>query len=269
MSDTNSKSKKDIWLWAFYDFGNSLGFINVSFYFALWFVADKKAPDFWISIAVALATVLMLFTTPVFGKMSDKMGKRMPFLKVFTFTAIFTLFILGLIVIKTDVFKYSTALAIIILYFFFNYFYQSSLTFYHSLLQNFTKEKSAESISGFGYGFGQLGNVIGLLIIFPLAQGSFSLFGASGREATFLGAAVLFLIFTLPTLFFLKDKKPPEGIIEKATVHTSLKGVWKDIKSIRQYPGVLPYLVTYYFFADAILNSSAFWNFLFRCCGKA
>lgn len=261
----NLRFKKDVWLWAFYDFANSLGFINLSFYFTLWFVADKRAPETWISIAVALATILMLFTTPIFGRMSDRVRKRMPFLISFTLISILSYLFLGWIAIKSD-FNHSTALIVITLYFLFNYFYQSSLTFYHSLIQNFTEKKSAESISGFGYGFGQLGNIIGLLLIFPIAQGSFSLFGAAGREATFLGAAILFLIFSLPVLFLLKDKKPLEETTSPST-HKSLKETWRDIRKIRQYPGVFPYLVAYYFFADAILTLQLFGTFYLEVVG--
>ena len=73
-------TKKDIFFWALYDFANSIAYVGFIFYFGLWLVSDMGASDTWLSGAVALSTVLLLFTLPVLGHLSDRIRKRMPFL---------------------------------------------------------------------------------------------------------------------------------------------------------------------------------------------
>ncbi len=244
-----------------YDFANSLGNITLAFYFILWFVADLGGADIWISVALAGATIVMFFTLPVFGAISDRLRRKMPFLRVFTILAIISLLALGIVAGQTSTLTFSSGILIIGLYFFFQYFYQGSFAFYHSFLPDLAVSRSLEKISGFGVAAGQLGNVIGLAVALPFASGTFSLFGFSGRPATFLIAAISFFVFVLPTLVRLKDKdrlaqvdSAANGAGPRATFGKSFKETIADIRHIKKYPGVLTYLISYYFFADASLT---------------
>lgn len=250
--------KRNVWLWAFYDFANSLAFVNVSFYFALWFVQDHKISDIWVSVPVALSTIILLFTLPAFGALSDRLRRRMPFLIIFTLLAIASLFFLGLVAIKSPSFGSSVLFLIVALYFLFQYFYQASLAFYNSFVHDFAIGRTKEKLSGLGMAAGQLGNIIGLLLIFPIAQGKIELFGAAGREGTFLIASLLFFIFSLPVLIFLKDRKQVSTARQAANFGKSFRETLQDLRRIKQYPGVLAYLITYYLFADAILTLQLF-----------
>ncbi len=255
-------SRKSIWLWVLFDFANSLASISVAFYFSLWLVQDNKVSDIWITIPIVVSTLLLFITLPFFGGISDRIQKRMPFLRVFTLLSIVSLFFLGLVAVTNTSFTSSTLLLITILYFLFQYSYLASFSFYNSFIHDLSTSRTKEKISGLGLAAGQLGNVVGLLLILPVAQGKIPIFGATGREATFLVASLLFLIFSLPVLIFLKDKKrevtaqpvEPKG----RTFGGSFKDVLRDLYEIRKYPGVLMYLITYYFFADAILTLNLF-----------
>src|SRR3989344_3609196 len=119
--------RKNIWLWVFYDFANSFAYITVSFYFALWFVSDHGASNAWISLAVAIATIILLFTLPAFGVVSDRTGKRMPFLIVFSLLTFISLAALGVTALAISSFTPMILALVIILYFLFHYFYQASL----------------------------------------------------------------------------------------------------------------------------------------------
>ena len=259
ISNLTRISKRNVWLWAFYDFANSLAFVNVSFYFALWLVSDKGASDIWISIPVALSTIALFFTLPAFGRISDRIRRRMPFLRAFTLITALFLFLLGLLAINITSLTFATLISLGIIYFLFQYFYQASLGFYSAFLQDLAVNKTREEISGLGIAAGQIGNVVGLLLLFPLAQGKLSLFGAAGKPVVFLAAALLFLIFSLPVLIFLKDKPRQVGKDNgKISIGKSFSETLKDLRRIRQYPGVFVYLVTYYLFADAVLTLNLF-----------
>lgn len=79
--------KKDFILWLLYDFANSLAFVSLGFYFSLYFVSDHGMPDYWLSIAVVLSTILLLLVLPYLGRLSDKLKRRMPFLIQFSLRA--------------------------------------------------------------------------------------------------------------------------------------------------------------------------------------
>jgi UMF1 family MFS transporter len=242
--------RRNFSLWILYDFANSLALINVAFYFSLWLVSDHGFSDFWVSIATALSTLVLLFFLPFLGHISDRLGKRKLFLNQFSLLAILSLGIMGWITMKVP-FSTEVGFVVVLFYFLFQFFYQGSLTFYNAYIQDLRDQKTAHQISGTGMAFGQLGNIVGILLLLPIAEGTFEIFGETGRGATFFAAAVLFLIFALPTLLFLKEGKPTQSLEKNFTYKSSFKKVLKT-------PGVLCYLLSYYFFADAILTLQLF-----------
>ncbi|MEK7151089.1 MAG: MFS transporter [Patescibacteria group bacterium] len=252
-------NNKNIWYWVIFDFANSLGNITLAFYFTLWFVADLGGADIWVSGTLALATIVLLLTLPVLGSISDRLRRKMPFFRVFTILGISSLMALGIVAGKISVLTFPSIILITGLYFLFQYFFQGSFAFYNSFLPDLAVGRSLEKISGFGIAAGQLGNVVGLAIALPFVSGTFSLFGFSGRSVTFLVGAIGFLIFALPTLIRLKDRN--EISIDSTSVPESriafgksFKETIADLKHIRKYPGVLTYLISYYFFSDASLT---------------
>lgn len=245
--------QKRTWLWALYDFANSLAYINVSFYFALWFVSDLGARDLWMSLAVATTTVLLLFTLPNVGAWSDRLGRRMPFLIGSSLLAIGSLAALGLIAPNVHELTPGFTFLIILLYGAFQFFYQAALGFYLAFTQELSKGSSAERVSSIGLSAGQLGNVMGLIVMLPIANNL-------GRPSTFLLAAGLFLLFALPTFLRLKD---PKLEVTRGAVGVSLK----ETLRLRDYPNVLRYLFAFYFFADAILTLQLFFALYFQEVG--
>jgi UMF1 family MFS transporter len=262
-------------LWALYDFANSLAFVNVSFYFGLWFVSDLHLSTIWVSVPVALATTILFFTLPAFGRMSDRMHKRMPFLGIFSLLSILSLGALGWIGATMETSgengmpaaSQKAVISMVILYFLFQYFYQAALAFYYSFIHDLAQEKTKEKVSGFGMAAGQIGNIIGLILVFPVAQGKFPIFGFSGRPAALIAAAICFFLCLLPVLFGLKDRSPQTQEVP-TKLGQSLKEAIQGLKNIRHYPGVLRYLCAYYFFADAILTLQLFASLYLEKVGK-
>src|SRR3989344_4334479 len=196
---------KNILTWASYDFANSLAFINVSVYFSLWLINDLNASDLWVTIPVILTTLILFFTLPSLGVLSDKLNRRKPFLVGFSILAIGSLLALGITASGVTPGDTSKLVIVSVFYFLFQYFYQGSLAFYYSFIQELAIKKSREWISGIGFAAGQLGNIAGLLIALPIAQSALSIFGVTGKPLLFSFAGVLFLVFMLPTILFLKD----------------------------------------------------------------
>lgn len=248
---------RNFWLWVFYDFANSLAYIALSFYFALWFSVDEKQPESLVGVVLAFSTIFLLCTLPFFGKYSDALQKRKPFLVWFTNLSILTLAGLGWVAI-TNTLTSSWKLALTLtFYFLFQYFYQGSLAFYNAFLQNFKNSKTLEKISGIGMGFGQLGNIIGIILVLPIAAGKISIFGVTGRSGIFLAAALFFFCAFLPVWIFLKEERVAP-VQKQNILQESPKKIIQTFKDLKKYPGVLRYLIAYYLFADAILTLQVF-----------
>lgn len=251
--------QKRIWLWALYDFANSFGFASVVFYFGPWFIVRKGGSDLWMSGAVALATMIMFFTLPFLGHRSDRMSRRMPFLSVLTFLNVIALLALGFVTNMVNILTMPITLAVIALYLSFHFFYQSGLAFYNAFMVSLTENGATpEKVSGLGMGMGQLGNVIALLVLIPIVQHEIPFVGLTGQSAAFAIGALIFLLFAIPTLLFLTETsaavRQPAASGRWKTLHATLE----DLRQIRQYPGVLAYLITYYLFADAVLTITLF-----------
>ncbi|HYF05814.1 MAG TPA: MFS transporter, partial [Patescibacteria group bacterium] len=132
------------------------------------------------------------------------------------------------------------------------------LGFYNTLLHDLATTRTKESLSGIGTAVGYFGLVVGLGLAYPFTQGTLSFFGFSGKPTAFIIGALAFLLFSLPVFFFLKDKKDETPASEIATFGKSFGDTFRDIKNIRQYPGVLAYLISYYLYSDAILTLQLF-----------
>ena len=71
--------KKDLWtkeLNARYlcDLANSFITITMTLYCSQWVVVDNKISDFWFSIPLILATIVLIFISTHFGMLGDKKG---------------------------------------------------------------------------------------------------------------------------------------------------------------------------------------------------
>lgn len=249
-----SHSKKQISLWALYDFANSLALANVSFYFGLFLVGEQGISDIWVSIPTALSTILLFLTLPILGARSDRSHRRMPFIATFSTIAIVSLLGIGALAIRPNTWHIAI---IILLYFLFQYSFQAGLGFYDALLQKLSSHKSKEQVSGLGMAAGQFGNALGILLVFPFVNGMLHIFGVSGRPAAFILGGLLFLVASLPFYLFFKERPAP---LEKEApkTHHHLSTSWQSIKTIIRHPGVLNYLITYYLFSDALLTFQLF-----------
>ncbi|MBI3627018.1 MFS transporter [Candidatus Uhrbacteria bacterium] len=248
-------SSKAVWLWSLYDLANSLAFANVSFYFSLWLVRDKHISDIWVSLPAAISTIALILTVPYLGFLSDRLGRRMPFLVGSSLLAIGSLLTFGVLSTQTSTRLIITL--IVIFYCFFQYFYQAALTFYDALIQSLVGQKSKEQISGLGMAAGQLGNALGLILALPFVSGNITLIGVSGRPSAFILGGLLFLLFSAPTFYFLKDKPIKKDVLPETQL-SFLNGTRLSLKDIYQNRPAFNYLIVYYLFSDALLTLQLF-----------
>ena len=268
--------------WAFYDLANTIFSMNVvSRYLALWMTEDMNQPEIVFSVLLASTQIVVLLFSPVLGSMMDIQHRRKPYVLLFTILCITMTSFIGFVGNNPSYLWIG-----IILFFFANTFYQLALVSYNAILPHLGTKQQMGRISGFGAAVGYIGTIIGLIVVQPFVTGFSNptlnqLFGwlslhdipvgnETGLNANaFLPTSLLFLLFSLPLFFFVKDKKDLQSVIVTSN-HVSpsprlfslfKKGIISTkntLKQAKQYPGLLPFLLAYFFYNDAISTVVAF-----------
>jgi len=227
--------------WVLYDLANTIFSMGVvSVYFSTW-VRDQVGAlraDSVYGVITAISMGLIFLASPVLGSMTDRAPRRMPFLVVSTIICVFFTALLargGFV---------ATAICFTIA----NVAYQAGLQFYDAMLPEVSHEGNRGKISGIGVGVGYLGSYI------AVGLGMDALFGSSDKPFLFTMIAVFFLLFALPCFLFVKERgnPNPREVFSLAMLRESTAETLRTIRSGKQYPGLVRFLVGRIFYTDPI-----------------
>src|SRR5215212_8322550 len=177
--------------WALYDFANTIfSFAVVSSAFGAWLVADERFGqrdgNFILSVAVVASVGFNALVSPVLGSLSDRGGRRMPYLLFFT----------TLCIVPTAFIAVGAPLLGVILFVIANFGYQAALIYYDATLKSVSKPETRGRLSGIGVGVGYGGTIF---------AGLFMLVLGVPVEGRFLVAGALFALFAIPMFLFVKE----------------------------------------------------------------
>jgi UMF1 family MFS transporter len=249
---------KNVFLWALYDFANTpLTVAMGGLFLAQWIVLDNGLPDIWYGAVFTASTILLLITSPFWGAWSDRLGKRMPFLKWSTYAFILLGSLMG-IIITSQMERDARVYVVLILFFFLQYIYQISLVFYNSLMQSLSTPKTIGRISGIGEVFGEIGWLLAPAILLPFSMGIITLFGEPGRGQVFIPAAFILVVAGLPMILRLKE--PASKINRKSS---NLKVIYvQTIQGLKllidKDKNVTTFLLSFMFISDALLTANLY-----------
>jgi len=241
------KTKRNVFLWVLYDFANSLVSIVFFLYFAQWIVIDRGVPDLYFNLTFTITAILLLFTVPLTGTLLDKYIRRITGLR---FTTVLTAIFYGICAFYAISGKEIGALIFFTLGL---YFYLLSFTFYTPLINDISKPEKRGLVSGLGITANYLGQILGLLIALPFANGSLSFFGSMPRVETLLPSVAAFFILSLPMLIFFKEPRKESG---KLLFKHGIKEMITETKLLLSLSSVSFFLLAYFLFNDAILTAS-------------
>ncbi|WHY57989.1 MFS transporter [Peribacillus simplex] len=243
--------------WAFYDFANTIFSSNINTIFFPFFlqeqigenaVLDQIASTF-ISYANAIASLFLVLFSPLFGVMIDRTGKMKKYIIIFTLISVVCTFLMGVFggaSFDGKLLGIPISLAIVILLFVIaKFFYHSSLVFYDTMMSDLGTKQQLPLISGFGVAVGYLGTLVGLTIYPFISKGS-------SHEA-FIPTAILFLFFSLPLFFFLKET--PKQQKAKQPFLSGYKDIKSTFKEMQSYRSVFTFMIAYFFLNDAIATT--------------
>jgi MFS transporter, UMF1 family len=223
--------------WSLYDFANTIfSFAVVSGAIGLWLVSDERFGErdgnFILSVAIVVSVGLNALVSPILGALSDRGGRRLPFLLFFTV----------LCVIPTAFIGSSPAPLGVVLFVVANFAYQSALIYYDATLKTVSRPETRGRLSGIGVGIGYCGTIFAGLFLLALGV---------RVEDRFLVAAALFAVFAIPIFLFVRESGPIARI-SAGDVLGSLTQLRTSIAHAREVPGLLRFLVGRFFYSDAV-----------------
>lgn len=223
--------------WAIYDFANTIfSFAVVSSAMGVWLTDasrfGERDGNFYFSLAVAVSVGLNALVSPILGALSDRGGRRLPFLLFFT----------ALCVVPTALIGFTPAILGLALFAVANFGYQAALIYYDATLKIVSRPETRGRLSGIGVAVGYCGTIfVGLLLVLfkvPL-------------DGRFLVAAVLFALFAAP-IFLVVRESGPVARLGLSDVTSSLSQLRTTIRHAREVPGLGRFLLARFFYSDAV-----------------
>ena len=243
---SEEKQKKQIISWSLYDFANQpYTTLIITFIYSAFFVnyiaGDEQQGTFLWANAISITAITVAFISPILGAFADNTGYRKSFLVFFTLICcLFT----SLLYFpdKGDVFLALTFVVIS------NISFEMGTVFCNSYLNDLSSKKNIGKISGNAWGLGFVGGLLALLVSFLL----FDVNNSSEVKQVNLFVAAWFLIFSLPTFFFLKDSKRQK--INKENISSSFNSILQTFKEISKYKIIVRFLIARLFYNDGLIT---------------
>jgi UMF1 family MFS transporter len=245
MSQPETKNKwltKDVFNWSLFDFANSsFATIIVAFVYAIYFkkvvALNEPVADFYWSMAINISMLAVAFLSPVLGAASDHFGNKKKYLIFFTF----------LCIAATGMLYFITAGMVLwgmILFILANIGFQAGLGFYDAFIKEISSFENYNRVSSLGYAVGYLGSLAALGAVIALQD---------EPRNTFIACAVLFLLFSLPFIFFVREKKAQHPKNTNSNFLTiGLKRTAETLKHINRYKNLRLFLLSYFLYIDGV-----------------
>jgi len=225
------------WLptWALYDIASTIWSYGIlSYAIGLWLtdkgVLGESQGNLWLQLSIALSVGINAVVSPWIGSLSDRSGRRMPFLLFFTALAIVPAMLVPSVPVPVGVVLFCVA----------NFAYQSSLIYYDTTIKLVSTPENRGWVSGIANGLGYLGTILMGLII---------LLGGFSVQQVFLIAPVLFALLAIPMFLVIREK--PERVARAKNSGNSLLGTIATIQGLKSYPGLGRFLLARFFYTDA------------------
>ncbi len=199
-------TRREIVSWALYDFANSafttliVTFI-FSAYYAQTIASDPIEGAIWWTWAIQASAVIVALLMPFLGAIADFSGQKKRFLLTAT---------LACVTLTAALFwmEPGDAWLAALIFVGANVAYEATQALYNSFLPEIATNENMGRVSGFGWGVGYFGGllclVLALLMVRVWLPGDADL----NVRATNLLAAGWFLVFSIPTFLFLRERQP-------------------------------------------------------------
>ena len=202
----------------------------------------------WYGRALTIVTIIIALLGPICGALADHKDTR----KLFFTTTVAA----GTIACVLNGFATSWVLFLVV-YILAKIFYQASLTFYDSMLNDVTTDDRADAVSSYGYAWGYIGSCIPFLIAliaYILTPGAgMGLNVLSDSLGMIVGSVVTAAWWMLVSLPLIKNYKQLNYVDEKGAVTKAFKKLGQSIKKIvKEDKKVLFFLIAFFLYIDGV-----------------
>jgi UMF1 family MFS transporter len=258
MRAAGRNSRRDIVAWALYDFGNSaFTTLVVTFIFSAYFTqaiaSDPERGAILWSRAVNASALAVALLSPLLGAMADFSGRKKLFLFGATMLCVvptFLLFFPG----RGDV------VSALVLFAIANVGFEAGYVFYNAFLPEISTRETIGRVSGFGQGLGYFGGLAALLIALGMVRGWVPKTGDLNVRATNLLVAGWFVVFALPLLLFLRERRDPDRprLGFGALASTGFRRLGGTIRHLRTYRDAAKLIVARMIYNDGLVTVFSF-----------
>ena len=240
------KNRREVFAWSLYDFANQpFTTIIVTFIYSAFFtkvIAENEqiGTTMWAN-SIALTAIIVAILSPILGAIADSGGYRKFFLILFTWiTAVFSILLYFP--------ESGDTLLALTLFVIANVAFEMGTVFCNSYLPDLSNSKNSGSISGFAWGLGFVGGLIALFLSFLL----FPDLDAIGIRRINILVGIWFLVFSIPTILFVKDRKKEK--FRKHYIFDSFATIRKTFRTVSHYKTVSQFLIARLFFNDGLVT---------------
>lgn len=251
--------KKTINGWAIYDWANSAYFLVISTaIFPAYFIArtSEKIHVFGMEItnsslysyAVSLSYLIIVVLSPVLSGIADYGGKRMFFLKLFTFIGSISCIFLSFFTGDVDLWLGTTAFMLATIG------AAGGLVFYNAYLPEIATEDKYDQVSAKGYAYGYIGSVILLIVILFISLKPM-LFGIPENTTIpyrlgFAMVGIWWLGFAQVT--FKRLPKGEKGALTKTMIMKGFEEIAGVFNKLRKNRNLIIFLLAVFFYSAGV-----------------
>ena len=250
-----SSPRNQILVWTLFDFANtSFSVLIVAVGYSLYFkdivVGGTGRGDFFWGLIVSISMLLTALLAPVLGAVSDYAHSRKLYLFGFTIVSVACTALLYFV--EPGMIGLGAVLFIVA-----NIGFEGGIVFYDAFLPFLTTKERYGRVSGYGFAMGYVGSFAALLIARPLYADGFVAGNLFNVRLSFVLAAVMFLVFSLPLFFFLRDR-PGTAIKGMSYVRAGFDRVRETLSHLKSYRQVTLFLIAFFVYNDGILTVISF-----------
>ncbi|NMM43823.1 MFS transporter [Rhodospirillaceae bacterium KN72] len=256
-------NRKAVVGWCLYDWANSAFPTLIStFVFATYFTRgiaetpEKGAAD-W-GYAMSLAALIIAVAGPVLGAISDRAGRRKPWLLILTLIG--GVSTMALWTAEADSSFVFQSLVLVVIG---TVCFELGMVFYNAMLPDVAPAHMTGRISGWGWGLGYAGGLAALVVSLVLfVQPDPALFGLSREASEHIRAIPVLagawmIVFAVPLFLMVPDRRG-SGLTTRQAVREGLSTLWGTLRSLPEHPAVFRFLIARMFYIDGLNTLFAF-----------
>lgn len=233
--------------WYLYDFGNSAYAAIIllavfSVYFKNVVVGGAAGTRLW-GIAVGIASIVVAVISPVLGAIADVARSKKTLLLIFTIISVIFTALLFFV-------RAGNVVSGMIFFIFAEIGYRAAQVFYDALLTDVSTPETVGATSGIGWALGMLGGIVALLLVLLPIQ----LIGDEVIPYAFLITAVFYLLSSLPTFLFVKEKRAADAkAIRQGITRAAFRKLLETFREVRKHKEFLKYALAFLTYNDGIM----------------